>query len=378
MPPKSLLYVLAFAAGAVATILLSETGAPRVLAADKDAASVPTWDRRAAARYLDDREVWWQGWDRAQKDHGTYCISCHTHAPYGLARPVLRKDLGEPDPAGAEQAMLASIEKRVHLWKDVQPFYLDAKSGPGKEVESRDAESVLNALILASYDRRTGRLSETTRIAFANAWALQSQSGAVAGAWVWQNFHYTPWESPESEYHGAALMAEAVGSAPGGYSRDPAIASNLAALRAYLRSHYDRQPLLNKIVTLWASAHLPGLLTREQRERLIGEIVRLQHESGGWSLADLGTWKRVDNTALVTRCDGYATGLIVLTLEENRARNATAAIERGRAWLVANQDKSTGAWPAWSLNKDRDPKSNAGPFMSDAATGYAVLALEAR
>jgi hypothetical protein len=327
---------------------------------------------------LDDREVWWQGWDRAQKDHGTYCISCHTQAPYGLARPVLRKDLGEPDPAGAEQAMLASIEKRVHLWKDVQPFYLDAKSGPGKEVESRDAESVLNALILASYDRRTGRLSETTRIAFANAWALQSQSGAVAGAWVWQNFHYTPWESPESEYHGAALMAEAVGSAPGGYSRDPAIASNLAALRAYLRSHYDRQPLLNKIVTLWASAHLPGLLTREQRERLIGEIVRLQHESGGWSLADLGTWKRVDNTALVTRCDGYATGLIVLTLEENRARNATAAIERGRAWLVANQDKSTGAWPAWSLNKDRDPKSNAGPFMSDAATGYAVLALEAR
>ena len=378
MPPKSLLYVLAFAAGAVATILLSETGAPRVLAADKDAASVPTWDRRAAARYLDDREVWWQGGDRAQKDHGTYCISCHTQAPYGLARPVLRKDLGEPDPAGAEQAMLASIEKRVHLWKDVQPFYLDAKSGPGKEVESRDAESVLNALILASYDRRTGRLSETTRIAFANAWALQSQSGAVAGAWVWQNFHYTPWESPESEYHGAALMAEAVGSAPGGYSRDPAIASNLAALRAYLRSHYDRQPLLNKIVTLWASAHLPGLLTREQRERLIGEIVRLQHESGGWSLADLGTWKRVDNTALVTRCDGYATGLIVLTLEENRARNATAAIERGRAWLVANQDKSTGAWPAWSLNKDRDPKSNAGPFMSDAATGYAVLALEAR
>ncbi len=274
--------------------------------------------------------------------------------------------------------MLASIEKRVRLWKDVQPFYLDAKSGPGKEVESRDAESVLNALILASYDRRTARLSETTRIAFANAWALQSQSGPVAGAWVWQNFHYTPWESPESEYQGAALMAEAVGSAPDGYCRDPAIASNLAALRTYLRSHYDRQPLLNKIVALWASAHLPGLLMRVQREQLIGEIVRLQREDGGWSLTNLGTWKRVDDTALVTRSDGYATGLIVLTLEESRARKAAAAVKHGRAWLVTNQDKSTGAWPAWSLNKDRDPKSNAGPFMSDAATAYAVLALEAR
>jgi hypothetical protein len=140
----------------------------------------------------------------------------------------------------------------------------------------------------------------------------------------------------------------------------------------------DRQPLLNIIVALWASAHLPGLLTHQQREHLIGEIVRLQREDGGWSLADLGTWKRVDNTALVTRTDGYATGLIVLTLEENRARNAAPTIERGRAWLIANQDKSTGAWPAWSLNKDRDPKSPAGTFMSDAATAYAVLALEAR
>jgi len=93
-------------------------------------------------------------------------------------------------------------------------------------------------------------------------------------------------------------------------------------------------------------------------------------------LTDLGTWQRRDKTPLETRSDGYATGIIVLALEENHL--ATSYVQRGLNWLVANQDKTTGAWPAWSLNKNRDPQSNVGMFMSDAATGYAVLALTAK
>lgn len=359
---------------------LPRVSARRVLAANKpDASTAAGWDRRAAASYLDSREVWWQSWEHAQKDHQTLCVSCHTQAPYGLARPALRHELGEQGPSPSEQVMLASVEKRVRGWNQMEPFYSDATSGAGKEVESRNAESVLNSIILLDYDTFQGHLSDTTRLALNNAWALQSQMGADAGAWVWQNFAYTPWESNESQYHWAALLAVAVGKAPDHYRDDPKIAPNLALLHAYLSSHYQSQPLLNKVVALWASNCFPDLLTAPQRSALIGDLNRLQRGDGGWSLTDLGTWERRDKTPLETRSDGYATGLTVLVLEETSTdAHANPQVARGIAWLKANQDKTTGAWTAWSLNKNRDLQSDVGKFMSDAATGYAVLALESQ
>jgi hypothetical protein len=376
MTNKPLMASLALAA-ATAGLLAGLLGPVRsaVLAADKPAAAVPVeWDKTAAARYLDSREVWWQGWDHDKRDHGTRCVSCHTQAPYALARPELRSALGETGISPSEQAMLADVEKRVRSWDTMLPFYSDEKYGEGKEIESRNAESVLNAVILASYDAPNKQLSERTRMAFDHAWALQSRTGPDAGAWVWQDFAYTPWESKESQYHWAALMAMAVGKAPGHYGDDKKIAANVALLRTFLLRHYDAQPLLNKVVALWASASMPGLLSKAQEAELAADLKKLQHADGGWSLTELGTWERRDQTPLETRSDGYATGLIVLALEQNGIGAPQAG--RGAAWLKANQDKATGSWPAWSLNKNRDPQSDAGLFMTDAATGYAVLALE--
>jgi hypothetical protein len=385
---KSLSLGLAVALACTLPFALHSKHPATVHAADKSTAPAPAgWDRQAAARYLDSRQVWWQAWDRTQKDHGTYCISCHTQAMYALARPTLRQDLAEAPATGAERAMIDSVEKRVHLWSQfptsqVLPFYDDEKYGKGKEIESRNAESILNAVILSSYDQRQGHLSPTTRLAFSNAWALQSTTGPDAGAWVWQNFNYTPWESPESQYHWAALFALTVARAPDHYRDDPAIASHLALLTGYLSSHYAAQPLLNKVVALWAAGAYPSLLTPDQRRDLVADLLRLQHPDGGWSASDLGDWERRDKTPLEYRPDGYATGLIVLVLEESAAPQsiapqADASIARGRAWLIANQDKTTGAWTAWSLNKNRDLESPIGKFMSDAATSYAVLALDA-
>src|SRR5260370_42596301 len=106
----------------------------------------------------------------------------------------------------------------------------------------------------ASNDACKVRVRELPRTEIKQAWALQSQTGPDAGAWVWQNFDYTPWESKESQYHWAALMAVAVGRAPGNYRKDPKIAANGSLLRDFLRTHYDAQPVVNKIAALWASA----------------------------------------------------------------------------------------------------------------------------
>jgi hypothetical protein len=354
-----------------------------VRAADKSfSAASPQWDRQAAAGYLDRREAWWQNWDHSQRDHGTRCVSCHTQAPYALARPTLRRSLGEMTQPIAETAMLADVEKRVLTWDAMLPFYPDEKFGKGKGVESRNAEAVLNAIILASYDVGRSQWSETTRLAFAHAWALQSASGPDAGAWVWQDFDYAPWESKESQYHWAALLAIAAGEAPAAYRRQQGNAEHVDRLLSYLQSHYEQQPLLNKVVALWATPYFPDLLAKMQREALLRSLSALQRPDGGWCLADMETRVRRDETPQETRSDGYATAIVTLALEELPPStvppgNLEKQIQGGLDWLIAHQDKSTGAWPAWSLNKNRDPQSDAGLFMTDAATGYAVMALEA-
>jgi len=334
----------------------------------------PTWNQAAAAHYLDYRQKWWQGWDVSQRDHQTVCVSCHTVLPYAFSRSSLRGSLGEQMPSGPEHVMLNNVLRRVTMWNQVGPYYANNPKGPTKTPESRGTEAVLNALILSIYDAQNNHLADITRSAFDNAWALQIKSGEQGGAWDWLNFHLSPWESNESQYYGAALAALAVGTAPDDYRNDARIQGNLRLLRGYLGREYANQPLIDKIYLLWASSKLPGLLDKSQRSALVATILSKQQPDGGWSLTDLGTWQRIDKTPLETQSDGYATGLTVLALEQ--AGLARPATQRGLTWLEQNQNRDEGKWPAWSVNLKRDPKSDIGRFMSDAATGFAVAALE--
>src|SRR5262249_37717924 len=79
---------------------------------DESSEKAASWNPKAAAAYLDQRERWWMGWQSAAREHGTFCISCHTSVPYALARPALRDKLGEKRPTEVEQALTANAAKR--------------------------------------------------------------------------------------------------------------------------------------------------------------------------------------------------------------------------------------------------------------------------
>ena len=63
-----------------------------------------TWDPKAAATYLDYREGWWAEWTGSTRDHGTFCVSCHTALPL---KHALRPDLpfGWHSPNQVRQSM---------------------------------------------------------------------------------------------------------------------------------------------------------------------------------------------------------------------------------------------------------------------------------
>lgn len=336
------------------------------------------WDQKAAAAYLDRRQEWWMAWPRAQRDHDTFCVSCHTALPYALSRSALRNSLGEQTPSASERRLLDNVTKRVRLWKEIAPFYSDADRGAYKTVESRGTESVLNALILATHDAQTGRLSHDTAIAFDNMWTEQQTTDAKKGAWLWLRFNNEPWEADDSGYYGATLAAIAIGTAPGNYRSTPEIQSNIKILSEYLNREYAAQTPINRAVLLWAAAKLPALIEPDRQKAIISELFEKQQSDGGWSLSFLsGEWKRHDGTPLEVKSDGYATGLITFALQQAGVSFENAQLKSGLAWLTNNQDKTEGSWPSFSLNKNKEHhlSPETALFMNDAATAYSVLAL---
>lgn len=369
--------------------LILATGALSACSRAKEtqAKASESWDPKSAAAYLDQRETTWVEWPSAARDHGTFCVSCHTAVPYIMSRPALRSALAETAPSFNERKLLENVAKRVQLWNVTDPYYSDKEYQGSKAAESRGTEAVLNALVLANNDAQNGHLSGVTRAAFSIMWAMQQTEGSGKGAWSWLQFGMEPFEANDSQYYGATLAAIAVGVAPDNYQSTPELQEKLGVLRDYLNREYDQQSTINHAVLLWASTKLPGLVAADRQQSIIKEISEAQQSDGGWELSALSwpkdhrlhslvrEWLRSDGSTQNRKSDGYATGLMTYVLRQSGIGPGDPRLERGRAWLASNQSHTDGSWHSMSLTKRRDPSSNVGHFMNDAATAYAVLAL---
>jgi hypothetical protein len=166
-----------------------------------------------------------------------------------------------------------------------------------------------------------------------------------------------------------------VGVTPDEYATSPDIQERLALLVTYLQDGSESRPPFDRVMLLLASTALSGILTSDEQQSIIRDVLSLQTSDGGWSLASLRPWERQDGSSPDRTSDGYATGLIAYVLQQAGVSPAQEDMRAALAWLVENQNAVSGHWSASSLNKERDPTSDTGRFMADAATGFAVLAL---
>ena len=303
------------------------------------------WNPRLAAQYLDQRQKDWFAWPRANQS-ATPCVSCHTGITYLMARPALRKVLGEAEPTIYETGLLESLRSRVPK--------REPAAAPGIGVES-----VLAALFLpndGTFDRM---------------WAVQIRDGDAKGAWNWFSQNDDPWEMPESNFFGASLAALAIGSAPEQYRDRPEVKD----LLAYLQRAQAGQPLHNRLALLWAAARLPGTLSGTARRALIDEVWKKQESDGGWAIDSLGPFQFKEKAKPSTGSNAYATAFTAYVMEQATAGMANPKMGKALGWLRAHQNPDGGYWQADSMNKVYEAGSMQSQFMRDAATCYAVLAL---
>ena len=306
-----------------------------------------------AVAYVEDGAKAWVG------DRG--CVSCHTTGWYGILRPQLAGSLGQPDPSFRE-----FLEKRLRDRLATDPEELQTGANP--------AEIVHLATALASWDAHVDqRLSPQTEQALQLMFSLQREDGAWHSLDTWP-----PFESDVFQL--ATVAAMGVGMAPGWleHATSPELRQHVSRLREHLERVAPPHDYA-RVALLWADHYLPGVMGVEDKQDVVQMILDHQRSDGGWSIRSFSqpeTWGRGNRSERLRAetdfgdppSDGHQTGLAIVVLTSAGVPPTHPAVERGVAWLKANQRQS-GRWWTKSLNTDNFH------FITYTGTLYPVMAL---
>jgi len=328
--------------------------------ADEPIAQTLSFDR--AVKYVEDGAKAWV-YDRG-------CITCHTTGAYGIIRPQLSESLGQPPPY-----FRAFLEEHLIETLAEDPEELTKGANPGRIVQL--------ATSLASWDAYVDqRLSPQTEQALELMFSLQLDYGA------WHSLDCCPpFESDVFQL--ATVAAMAVGIAPGWLEQatSPELQEKISGLREYLGRVAPPNDY-SRVFLLWADQYLPGVIDAERKQDVIRMILDHQRPDGGWSIRSFsepeqwGQSGSSPNSYLANRAprlraeadfgdppsDGHQTGLALVVLTSAGISSTHPAVERGIAWLKANQRQS-GRWWTKSLN------NNTWHFITYTGTLYPVMAL---
>ncbi len=297
-----------------------------------------------AAQYLDRSALNWQ---KTKK-----CATCHTNLFYMAARPALKSIL----PDSGEVRSFYEDYRRVR-WQQQMP------------TEAQGFWPIVVGTGLTLHDvQTTGELSEVARDVLDMMWTVQREDGG----WRWPDCDYAPLEI--DDHYGVTLAALTVGMAPDGYAETPRARAGLEKLRTYLQNNPPKS-LHHRAMLAWCSVRVEGIVTQEQRQGTLKQLLDLQLDDGGWSTAGLLTdWRDLvpaDGKPLdVKTSDGYGTGFVIVVARELGVSKDDPRLRRGIDWLRANQRES-GKWFT------RSPVTDCGNLISNVGSAYAILALQA-
>ena len=324
-----------------------------ISAASADEPARPTFSLPEALAYLERGALAWT----KKRD----CVSCHTNGSYMLVRPALTPFVGKPS------------ETMRHFFVETIEKFRD-RDHEKNLAGVRPTQMAYVAAGLAEWDARvTGKLSAETDAALRLMFKLQSEEGSWGNADCWP-----PLES--SVYHGTCVASMAVAAAPNWLNEleDAELLVSVDKMKTYLRTVSPPHDYA-RVLLLWASARLPGLLEEGRQPELIETVFSHQRSDGGWSIRTFAApeaWGRGNRAEKLREepnfadpdSDGHQTGLAVVVLREAGVPADDPRIRRAVAWLLANQRES-GRWWTRSLNTDKYH------FITYSGTCYPLLAL---